>query len=166
MRYVLAGILFLLTAMFQASFLPAFPIFGVVPNLVLVLATCWTIVRGQQEAMVVVPIAGLCLGLFGDQPLGLAVIALTPVVLLAGIETLRVSRSDFVVTVIVVFLTSMIYEIFSLVALRLEGGSVSWIVAFVRIVAPVGLASVLFTPPLYWFVRRASAGPQRIQAYV
>jgi rod shape-determining protein MreD len=166
MRYVVAGLLFLLAALLQASFLPAFPVFGVVPNLVLVLAVSWTVVRGEQEAMAVVPIAGVCLGIFGDQPIGLAVLALTPIVLLAGIETLRLSRSDFVVSVIIVFLASIIYEFVSLLALRLEGGNVSWIFAFARVVVPVALAGVLFTPPVYWLVRRASAGPKRIQAFV
>ena len=59
MRYVLAVLLFWLVALVQTSVMPAFPVFGVVPNLVLALAVCWTVVRGQQEAMVVVPMAGV-----------------------------------------------------------------------------------------------------------
>jgi rod shape-determining protein MreD len=165
-RYVVAVILFLVAALFQASFLPAFPIFGVVPNLVLVFAVCWTVIRGQQEAMIVVPIAGVCLGIFGDQPIGLAMLGMIPIVLLAGIEMLRLSSSNFALAVVLVFLTSILYEAMVLIAIRLEGGNVSWVFAFVRVIMPVALAGVLFTPPVYWLVRKASAGPQRIQAFV
>jgi rod shape-determining protein MreD len=166
LKYILIVLLFLIVALIQASVLPAFPVFGVIPNLVLVLAVCWTVARGQQEAMVVVPLAGVCLGLVGDHPLGITLLATVPIVLLADIEVLRFARSEFVLTVVLVFFSTMIYELVLLVALRLQGGSVSWFAAFLRVVVPVGLASVLFTPPVYWLVRRRSAGPKRIRAFV
>ncbi len=156
----------MMVALIQASALPAFPVFGVIPNLVLVLAVCWTVVRGQQEGMVVVPLAGVWLGIVGDHPLGITLLATIPIVLLAGIEVLRFGSSDFVLAVVLVFVSTVFYEFVLLIALRLQGGSVSWFTAFARVVVPVGLASVLFTPPVYWLVRKRSAGPKRIRAFV
>ena len=166
MKYILIVLLFLMVALIQASVLPAFPVFGVIPNLVLVLAVCWTVVRGQQEAMVVVPLASVWLGIVGDQPVGITLLATIPIVLLADIEVLRFGRSEFVLTVVLVFISTMFYELVLFIALRLQGGNVSWFSAFVHVVVPVGLASVLFTPPVYWLVRKRSAGPKRIRAFV
>ena len=166
MRYALAVPLFWLTAVVQTSVMPAFPVFGVVPNLVLALAVCWTVVRGQQEAMIVVPMAGVCLSLVGSQPLGVALLAMMPVLLLSELRALRLTPSDFLLTVALVFLSSLVYEMVLLVALRLQGETVGWLTAFLRAVLPTAIVSVLFTPPLYWLVWSRSEGLRRIRAYV
>lgn len=165
MKYVAAALLLLLIALVQTSVMPAFPVFGVVPNLVLATAVCWTIVRGQDEAMVVVPMAGLILGIFVSRPLGVTVLAIMPVVLFAELRALRLTPSNFLLTVAIVFLSSVLYEMVVLVSLRLQGESVGWLSAFVRGVVPTSIVSVLFTPPLYWFVWSRSQAPRRIRAY-
>jgi len=166
MKYVVAVLVLLMTALVQVSAMPAFPVFGVMPNLVLSLACCWMVVRGQEEAMIVVPMAGLCLGIFGSQALGVSLLAMMPVALFGELRVLRLTPSNFLLTVIIVFLSSMAYEIVMLVALRAGGESVGWIPAFVRVVVPTGIVSVLFTPPLYWLVWSRSEGLRRVRAYV
>jgi rod shape-determining protein MreD len=167
MKYVVAVLLLLMTALVQTSVMPAFPVFGVVPNLVLVVAASWTVVRGQEEAMVIVPAAGLCLGLFGGQPLGVSLLAMVPVVLFAELRALRLTPSNFLLTIIIVFLSSVLYEMVLLVALRAEGESVGWFAAFMRVVLPTAIVSVLFTPPIYWLVWSRSEGlRRRVRAYV
>jgi rod shape-determining protein MreD len=166
MRYIAAALLLLLMALVQTSVMPAFPVFGVAPNLVLALAVCWTIVRGRAEAMVVVPMAGVFLGIFGSQPLGVSMLAIMPVVLFAEVHALRLTPSNFLLTVAIVFLSSIVYEMVLLVALRLQGESAGWLPAFIRVVVPTGIVSVLFTPPVYWLVRSRSEGQRRIRAYV
>jgi len=166
MRYVLAFLLFTTAALIQTSFMPAFPVFGVVPNLVLALAVCWTVVRGQREAMIVVPVAGLCLSFAGSQPVGVATLAAMPVLLLSELRVLRLTPSDFLLTVALVFLSSLVYEAVLLVALRLQGETVGWLTAFMRVTLPTAIVSVLFTPPLYWLVWSRSEGLRRSRAYV
>jgi len=166
MKYGAAVFLFRLTALVQTAVMPAFPVFGVVPNLVLALAVAWTVVRGRQEAMIIVPIAGICVGLVGSQPLGVALLAMTPVLLLSELRTLRLTPSDFLLTVAVVFLSSIVYEIVLLAALRLQGETVGWMAAFLRAVLPTAIVSVIFMPPLYWLVWSRSEVLRRIRAYV
>ncbi len=121
MKYVLAAFLLLMTALVQASVMPAFPVFGVVPNLVLAhgrlldgraraAAKRWSSSRWP----------GLCLGLVGSQPLGVALLATMPIVLFAELRALRLTPSDLLLTVAIVFLSSMVYEMVLLVALRLQ----------------------------------------------
>lgn len=165
MRYVLAAPLLLMTALLQTSVMPAFPIFGVAPNLVLILLVCWTVARGQREAMIIVPIGGICLSLLGSQPVGVALLASTPVVLLSELRTLRLTHSDFLLAVMLVFLSSLAYEAVFLVALRLQGETVGWFAAFLRVVLPTSIVSVLFTPPIYWLVSARSSGLRRARAF-
>jgi len=166
MRYVFATLALLLTALVQTSVMPAFPIFGVSPNLVLVLLVCWTVVRGRQEAMVVIPIGGLCLSLLGSQPVGVALLAAVPVLLLSEIGTLNLTPSKLLLALAVAFLSSLIYEAVLLVALRLEGDSVGWLAALVRVVIPTSIVNVVFTLPLYWLVWLRSGGLGKIRSYV
>jgi rod shape-determining protein MreD len=164
MKYLLATLLLLMTALVQTSVLPAFPVFGVSPNLVLIFLVCWTVVRGEQEAMIVVPIGGLCLSFVGSQPVGVALLAATPVLLLSELAVLRLTGSDLLLTLVLVFLSSLLYESVLLVALRLEGETIGWLAAFLRVVLPTSIVSVLFTPPLYWFVWSRSEGLRRARS--
>jgi rod shape-determining protein MreD len=166
MKYVLAVVLFWFAAVVQTSVMPAFPVFGVVPNLVLALAVCWAVARGQQEAMVIVPIAGVFLGLLGSQSVGVVVLAMAPIVLLSELQALRLTPSNFLLTVAIVFLASVCYETVLLVGLLAQGETVDWPAAFLRVIVPTAIVSVLFTPPLYWLVWSRSQGLRRVRAYV
>ena len=165
MKYALATVLFLTAAIVQSSALPYFTLGGVWPNLVLILIVCWSVVRGQREAMVVVPIGGLCLGLVGGQPLGVALLATLPVVLLAELRSMRLSINDFLLSLLLVFLSCLVYEMVFLVGLRLTGESVGWGAAFLRVALPTSLVSALFTPPFYWLIWSQSGRLRRARSY-
>ncbi len=166
MKYVFATLLLLLTALVQTLVMPAFPIFGVTPNLVLVLLVAWTVVRGRQEAMVVIPIGGLWLSLLGSQPVGVALLAAVPVLLLAELGAFNPTLSKLLLALAVAFASSLIYEAVLLVALRLEGDSVGWLLAIVHVVIPTTAVNVLFTLPLYWLVWLRTGGLAKIRSYV
>jgi rod shape-determining protein MreD len=150
--YYLAVPLFLMAALVQSAVLPYFPVLGVCPNLVLVLLVCWAAVRGQREAMVVVPIGGLCLGLVDSQPVGVALLAAVPVVLLAELREARLTQSDFLLAVVLVLASSLVYETVFLVILRLMGESVQWWGSMSRVALPTAIVNALLMPPLYWLV--------------
>ena len=167
MRYVLAAVLLLFAALVQSSVLPYFPVLGVCPNLVLILIVCWTVVRGQKEAMVVVPIGGLCLSLVGSQPVGVALLAAAPIVLLAEVREARLTTSDLLLALALVLVSSLVYEGVLMVALRAAGETVSWGDGVRRVVLPTAIVNVLFTPPLYWLVWwRTTATRQRVRSYL
>jgi rod shape-determining protein MreD len=165
MRYYLAAPLLLAAALLQASALSSFPILGVYPNLVLVLVVSWTVVRGQREGMIVVPLGGLCLGLFSSEPVGVALLAAAPVVLLAELREARLTQSDFLLALLLVLVSSMVYETVFLVSLRVMGESVQWWGSFLRVTLPAAIVNVLFTPPLYWLVWWRSTATRRVRSY-
>ena len=114
MRYPIAFAAAFFLAVLQASAMPYVKVLGVTPDLVLIFAACWAMVRGQGEAMVVVPLAGLLRDLSSSDPLGTSVLALAPIVLLAAARELRPMDTEFVPTLVVVGAGTLAYGVLSM----------------------------------------------------
>ena len=88
MKYLVAFVGAFFAAVLAASMAPYARVLGVTPDPVLIFAACWAMIRGQREAMVVVPMAGLLRDLTTSDPAGTSVLALSPIVLLAVLRDL------------------------------------------------------------------------------
>jgi rod shape-determining protein MreD len=161
LRYYIGVPLVLLAAIVQTASLPLFSVFGAHPNLVLILLVSWTIVRGRGEAMVLIPLAGLALGLLDSQPLGLHLLALVPLALLALAHELRLMEADFLMALAIVFLATLAYEGVFLIVLRLTGESMDWWGNVSQLIIPAAIANTLLTPPVYGLVWLASVDRRR-----
>jgi len=64
-----------LLAIIQASILTRFPIFGVVPQLLFIVALGWGLVRGLEEGLIWAFVAGFFADLFSLTPLGVSSLA-------------------------------------------------------------------------------------------
>jgi rod shape-determining protein MreD len=164
MRYWLALPLLLTAALLQSAVMPSFPIFGATPNLVLIILVSWVVQRGQKEGLFVIPLGGLALGLVDGQPLGVALLAATPLILLAELREARLTESDILLSIVLVFVSAMVYETVFLVTLALRGETVQWWESFFWVVLPVSIVSSLFTPPLYWLVHWVSRDIRRARS--
>jgi rod shape-determining protein MreD len=143
-------------ALAQVSILPSFSIFGVHPNLVVVLLAAWMSIRGRSEALVLIPFGGLVLGLLDSQPLGLAMLALTPLMLLTEIREMRLVESDLLPAVILVAVATLSYEIAILLTLVAEGGHAGFQSSVLDVLVPAVIANVLLLLPVYGIVSLAS----------
>ena len=160
------GLLVIIVAVLaQASILPAFSIFGAHPNLVLVLLVTWVSVRGQQEALLLIPAAGFLLGLLDSQPLGLAMLALTPLILMGDVRDLRVVESDLLLAVVLTALATLAYEGTGLVTLAVTGERLNWLATVLGVLVPATIANVLLLLPVYAVVRLASPDLRRRPAF-
>jgi len=173
MRFVLAFAIGMFLAILEASFMPYFQVLGVTPNLVLIFAASWAMVRGQDEAMVVIPMAGLLHDLTTSDPLGTSVLALAPILVLAAGVHLRAMDTDFVPTVLVVAVASLTYGIITMVVLSATGQRIPWFDGMVSAVVPSIVVNALFTPivylPIHWLGVRPTTrilGPGRITTAV
>jgi rod shape-determining protein MreD len=133
----------------------------VAPDLVLIFAACWAMVRGQQEAMVVVPIAGFLRDLTTSDPVGTSVLALSPIVVLAVLRDLRPVESDFLPTLVVVAAASLTYAVISMTVLTAVGDDVPWATGLLRVAFPSMLVNALFTVVVYVPMRSLSPRPRR-----
>jgi rod shape-determining protein MreD len=160
-RYYIGVPLVLLAAIVQTASLPLFSVFGAHPSLILIVLASWAVVRGQEEAMVLIPVAGLALGLLDSHPLGLHLLALVPLALLLLVHNLRLVQADLVVALAVVLVATLAYETVFLVVLRLTGESLDWWGSISRVAVPAAIANALLTPPFYGLVWLASVDRRR-----
>ena len=158
MKYLIATAGALFFAILAASAMPSVKVLGVTPDLVLIFVACWAVVRGQGEAMVVVPIAGILRDLTTSDPVGTSVLALSPIVLLAVARELRPVESEFLPALAVVAAASLAYAVVSMIVLTAVGDDVPWGTALLRVAVPSMLVNALFAvvvyPPMRWLSPR------------
>jgi rod shape-determining protein MreD len=151
-------------ALAQAAVLPSFSILGVEPSLVIVLLVAWMSIRGQREALFLIPAAGFVLGLLDGEPLGLAMLALAPLVLMTEVRELRLVESDLVPALVLTVAGTLVYETTILLSLAVRGEQVSWLASIVNVLVPAAIANVLLLLPVYAVIRLASLDLQRPRA--
>ena len=158
MKYLIALAGSFLAAVLAASVAPYVKVLTVAPDFVLIFAACWAMIRGQGEAMVVVPMAGLLRDLTTSDPVGTSVLALSPIVALAIVRELRPVDSEFVPTLAVVSAASFAYAVISMAVLTVVGDGVPWGTALLRVALPSMLVNPLFAvlvyPPMRWLSPR------------
>jgi len=157
MRYILAFVAAAFVAILNVSVMPFVEVLGVAPDLVLIFAASWTVVRGEEEGAIVVPVAGFMRDLATSDPLGTSALALAPVVLLAAAARLRAMDTEFVPTVAVVALGSLAYGIISMTVLAATGQTVLLSDSVSRVVLPACLVNAVFTPLVYLPIHILSA---------
>ena len=159
MKYLVAFAAAFFLAVLGASAMPYLKVLGITPDVVLIFAACWAMARDQGEALVVVPLAGLLRDLSTSDPVGMSVLALSPIVLLAAIRELRGMESEFVSTLIVVGAGSLGYGLLSMTVLAATGQEIPWGDGLLRAVLPAAVVNALFTPIVYLPVRWLSPQP-------
>jgi len=164
MRYYIGVPLVIFLALVQTASLPLFSLFGAHPNLVLIFLVSWATVRGETEAMVLIPVAAVALGLLDSQPLGLHLLALAPLALLSGGRQAGFIQADYLMALALVFAATLAYEGIFLVILRLTGESLNWWGNLSQVVIPAAIANTLLTLPVYWLVWLGSADRRRREA--
>lgn len=162
MKYVIGLVGAALLAILHVSVMQYVEVLGVTPDLVLIFAASWAVVRGQQEASIIVPLIGFLKDLVTSDPVGTSTLGLAPIVLLAAAARLRAIDTEFIPTVLVVASGSLTYGIISTTVLAITGQTVVWDQAVLRILLPACLVNALFTPlvylPVHMFSGQARSG--------
>lgn len=161
MKYAIAFVAAGFLALLQVSLVPYVEVLGVAPDLVLIFAASWAVVRGQDEAVVVVPLTGFMRDFLTSDPLGTSALALAPIVLLAAAVRLRSVDTEFIPTALVVASGSLTYGIISMTVLALTGQTVAWNDAVFRVLLPSCLVNAVFTPLVYMPMHLLSASEGR-----
>lgn len=134
-------------AVLQTAVLPRFPIAGLEPQLVFLVALAWGLLRGLEEGLVWAFIAGLWLDLFSITPLGLSSLAFMAAVagpvLLQGVLPPR----RLPVAALMAALGTLVYLLFYAVALGLLGHGLS--AAGWAGLLPIALLHAVLILPIY-----------------
>ena len=155
---LLAGLFVLV--MIQTSASPSFPIFGVGPQVVMVVLCCWAMVRPPVETLVLVPLAGVGLGLFAFQGMAESVGALAPI----GVAALTRQHWQMVhgptpvalewaATLALIVIASILHFTAHAIAVELSTTGVNWLAALRTVMLGGLLGNVTLGAVIYWFVR-------------
>jgi len=159
-KYLVAFVGAFFAAVVAASVAPYVRVLGVTPDPVLIFVACWAMLRGQREAMVVVPMAGLLRDLTSSDPVGTSVVALSPIVVLAVLRDLRPVESEFLPALVVVAVASLAYAVVSMIVLTAVGDDVPWGTGLLRVALPSMLVNALFAAIVYVPMRWLSPRPR------
>jgi rod shape-determining protein MreD len=162
MSYWIGLPLLVLVALTEVSVLPMFRVYGLQPNLLLVLLVVWLIVRGGNEAFILAPIGGIVLGLVDGAPTGAALIGLAPLAFLQDFQGSQLREGGFISAVAFTILMSLFYNYVHLAVFTVAGDSGDWLVASTRIILPTVFLNVVILLPLYGLMTLASPEQRRV----
>ena len=154
---LLAGLLGL--SLLQTSAFPAFEVIGVAPNVLLVVVVCWAVVRGQTEAMILVPFAGICIGLLSFQGMAESVAAFLPIVVVTALRSGLQPRGEYAWALLVIVVATVIHFAAIAVSIEVEGSAIDWIAAVTDVLLPSVLINLVVAAVVYWLIRLPSPRP-------
>jgi hypothetical protein len=135
---------------------------GVAPNLMLVLLTSWLVVRGLDDVLPMIAVAGITMGFIGLQTPGLVLLAmLVPLAALGVVRELHVLHSEILLTLLLTAAATIAYESLLLIAAMATGGVFDPGGALAHVILPTAIVNVALTPPVYAVMRLARPGPER-----
>lgn len=142
-----------LVALVQATWMPHLALFGVFPNLPLLVVTSCGLVQGVGPGALWGFIVGVAIDFLSGAPFGAATIALVVIGFLAGKAKLGAIRAHIALPMLTVFVATLIYEILFLLILTISGEHTVWWESLVRIILPAAALNALLTPPILWTMR-------------
>lgn len=140
----------LLLAVAQTAILPRFPIWGVTPQLPLLVALAWGLLHHSDEGIMWAFVAGLLLDLFSIVPLGVTAFAFVVAVFVSTSFTQAFPSSRFILPLLVGILATLIYLLLYFLLLRFVGHPIEWQTAASWLSLAV-LHGILILP-IYWLM--------------
>ena len=161
MSYYVGLPLLLLLALVEAAVLPLFRIGGLQPNLVLVVLLAWIMIRGQREALILIPVGGLFLGLVEGAPLGTALLALAPIAVIHELRGIQFGEGQFALTLVFTALATLAFNLTYLFVFTLTGEGGSWLDGLARVALPSVVLNCIVMAPTYGAIWLASGDLRR-----
>lgn len=153
MKYAFAFVVAWFLAVLNVSAMPFIEVLGVTPDLVLIFAVCWAVVRSEDEAIFVVPMAAIMRDLMSSDPVGTSLIAYAPILFIALLAKMQVLDSDFLPVLVAVAASSFCFEILHAFILMMTGQSVGIGYLLFNVAIPAMVVNSLFAPILYMPMR-------------
>lgn len=129
----------------QTTVVCRFKVWGVFPDLPLLVVAGWGLIRGRREGLVWGFVAGIIVDLFSGAPFGAATLSLMAVGWLSGLGTVTVFR-NWLLPLLTILVATLVYDVLFLLIVRISGTQVEWLDSLFRIVIPSALLNALCTP--------------------
>jgi rod shape-determining protein MreD len=136
-----------LLAVIQAVVLPRFPIAGVTPQLLFLVALAWSLLRGPQEGLLWAFIAGIWVDLFSMAPIGVSSLAFMVAVGAAALVQKILPPRRLLSIILLAGLATLVYLAIYLILLTALGHGIS-ANGLVELL-PLLLLHILLIVPIY-----------------
>jgi rod shape-determining protein MreD len=133
-------------ALLQTTIMPHLAVWGVFPDLPLLVVVSWSLQRGGREGAVWGFIAGMIVDLFSGAPFGAATLSLTIVGFLSGIGQITAFQAHVALLLLVMFLATILYDLIFLLVILISGQTTAWLDNLFHIVLPSAALNALLTP--------------------
>ncbi len=140
--------LMLLLAVLQTAVWPYFAIWGVEPQLVVLTAVVWGMLRGPEEGAVWALIGGIFLDLFSVGPFGLNALALVIATIATALVQHALPTSRFILPSVLGALGTALFLLVQFVLLPLSGWSLG--LGVVRMLPTLAVLQGVVIVPVYW----------------
>jgi rod shape-determining protein MreD len=140
-----------MVAIAQATILPALNVFGIGPNLCLVLLLVWSGLRGVSEGIVWAFPLGLLFDILSLAPLGSHGLVLLPVAVIGGLAQRRLFHSGIIVMMLLVISATFARQIVASL-LPIASGLGFGFAASTRPGLLTALLNMVVVPPIYLVV--------------
>lgn len=154
--YLFAPLLLAL-AVVQASAVPYLAVWGVFPDLPLVVVVAWALLTGTRQGILWGFVAGLSLDLLSGIPFGALALALMAVGLVSGLGETVVFRAQVLFPMGMAFAATLLYDVILLVVMQISGEPVAWLGSLLRLVLPSAALNAMLAPMVLWGMRRLHA---------
>jgi rod shape-determining protein MreD len=145
--------LLLAIGLLQATIMPHLAIWGVFPDLPLIVVASWGLLRGPREGLTWGFVAGIAVDIFAGAPFGTATLSLTLIGLLSGLSATGALRARIFLPMGFVFLATFLYALLYMLIVQVSGQFVPWLDNLLRIVLPSAILNGLLTPVIIELLR-------------
>lgn len=136
-------------AILQATVVPHVAIWGVFPDLPLLIVVSWSLLRGSREGIIWGFVAGLAVDLLSGAPFGAATLGLMAIGFLSGSGHAMVFRTHVALPLVTVFLATVVYGLLFLLVVQISGYAVIWLGSLFRLILPSALLNAALTPLVF-----------------
>jgi hypothetical protein len=119
------------------------------------------VVRGLDDVLPMIAVAGVTIGFVGLQTPGLVLLALLPIAGLGVLREMHLVHSDILLVLAFVLVATLAYESIIVASLMVTGGGFDIAAALRSAVVPAALVNVAITPPVYVVMRLARPSDRR-----
>jgi rod shape-determining protein MreD len=138
-----------LIGLLQATLVSRVAIWGVFPDLPLLVVVSWGLLRGSRQGLLWGFVAGILVDLFSGAPFGAATVPLMTVGFMAGLGESVVFR-NVLLQLLTMFLATVVYDLLFLFMVQISGAPlqgtghrVEWSASLVRVIGPSAVLNAL-----------------------
>lgn len=153
-RIALLTLMLAAAAILQTTLGNRIAIFTARPDLVLLLVVTFSVVRGVEEGLLGGIIGGLLVDMLSVVPFGTATLGMGFAGLVTGLGEANIYRANLIVPLVAVFLATVFYHSFIMLALQAAGWSVEWISTLALQTVPGALFNAVLAPLALLLIHR------------